>query len=227
MIVVVASAHDARARNIVAHWGPRCATMLTAEDLARPGWSLTSFGAAHNGAVARGQLVPHEQTSGILTLRPCIYAEELVRIDRRDRNYVAAELNAFLLAWLMAQSCPIMNRPTSSCLTGPSWRPAQWTHAAAELGIPVRRVSCPPPHPDELAASEPSVDVITVGTECFGSDDPVLNACAIALARAAGTDLLCTRFSLPDRCFLTAHPWPDLSNPAVLASVRNRLEQQS
>ncbi len=51
--------------------------------------------------------------------------------------YVSAEMTAFLLSWLSGLDCPILNRPTPNCLSGPGWRQEQWIHLAARLGIPV------------------------------------------------------------------------------------------
>jgi hypothetical protein len=47
-------------------------------------------------------------------------------------------MKAFLLSWLSQLNCLVLNRPTPLCLSGPSWRPEQWTYAAAQLGIPVQ-----------------------------------------------------------------------------------------
>lgn len=70
MIVVVASSYDAHARSIVAHWESGCATMLTAEDLCRPGWSVSVPRSGGGAAVIGGRIVRPDQISGILTLRP-------------------------------------------------------------------------------------------------------------------------------------------------------------
>ena len=173
-----------------------------------------------------GRTMRPDQISGILTLRPAIFAPELRSIRAGDRAYVAAELNAFLLEWLMAQSCPVLNRPSLSCLAGPNWRVEQWIHAAARLGVPVRtrcrhvRNDCLP-HTEERA-----LEVVAVGERCFGCDDSRLQSWTRRLAEAAGTDLLCTRFSLAYGELLSAHPWPRLTDPAVLAAVRERLGRQ-
>ena len=136
MIVVVASGHDPRARSVMEHWDSQRAMMLTAEDLCMPGWQFTVPRPQIGMAVIGGKLVADAEIEGILTLRPCIFPEELLSIAAAHRSYVAAELNAFLLAWLAAQTCPVLNRPTASCLAGPNWRAEQWTLVAARLGIP-------------------------------------------------------------------------------------------
>jgi hypothetical protein len=223
VIVVVASSCDAHARSIVAHWESGCATMLTAEDLCRPGWSVSVPRSGGGAAVIGGRIVRPDQISGILTLRPGVFAPELRAIHPDDRAYVAAELNAFLLEWLMAQSCPVLNRPSFSCLAGPNWRMEQWIHVAARLGVPVRtcrRHACNDCSP---RAEEHAVEIISVGEHCFGCDDPRLQSWNRRLAEAAGTDLLCTRFSLAEGDLLSAHSWPRLTDPAVLAAIRERL----
>jgi hypothetical protein len=225
VIVVVASRHDTHACSIVAQW-ESCATMLTAEDLCAPGWSVSVPRCGAGAAVIGGRIVRPDQISGMLTLRPWIFAPELRTIHPDDRAYVAAELNAFLLEWLMAQSCPVLNRPSLSSLAGPNWRAEQWIHAAARLGIPVRthrRLACNDCSP---GAEEDSVELISVCERCFGCDDPTLQSWSRRLAETVGTDLLCTRFSRADQVLLSAHPWPRLTDPAVLAAVRERLEQQ-
>lgn len=219
MIVVVASAYDAHAKSIVAHWETGDAAMLSAEDLCRPGWAVSVPRRSSGAAVVGGRVVRAEDIHGILTLRPGVFAPELQTIHVDDRAYVAAELNAFLLEWLMAQPCPILNRPTLSCLAGPGWRPVQWIHRAAKIGIPVR--ACRMRVPDmSVTVNEPAVEVISVGGRCFGTVDGQLISWHLGLAREAETDLLCTRFSAAQRDLLSAHPWPQLTDPAVLAAIQ-------
>jgi hypothetical protein len=223
VIVVVASCYDAYARSIVAHWEPGCATMLTAEDLCRPGWSVSVPRSGGGAAVIGGRIVRPNQISGILTLRPRIFAPELRAIHPDDRAYIAAELNAFLLEWLMRRSCPVLNRPSLSCLAGPNWRAEQWIHAAARLGVPVRTHRRHARNDCSQRAEEHAVEIISVYGRCFGSDDPRLRSWNRRLAEAARTDLLCTRFSLAEGDLLSAHSWPRLTDPAVLAAIRERL----
>jgi hypothetical protein len=226
VIVVVASSYDAHARSIVAHWESGGAAMLTAEDLCTPGWSVSVPRTGRGAAVIGGRIIRPDQISGILTLRPGIFAPELRAIRADDRAYVAAELNAFLLEWLMAQSCPVLNRPSLSCLAGPNWHVEQWIHAAARLGVPVRTRRRHVRNDCSSHTEEQAVEVISVGERCFGCDDSRLQSSTRRLAEAAGTDLLCTRFSLADGELLSAHPWPRLTDPAVLAAVRVRLERR-
>lgn len=226
MIVVVASSHDARAQNIAAHWGPRCAALLTAEDLCKPGWTLPLPGTEAGASVIGGKIVPASDINGVLTLRPRIFPQELQSIRAADRPYVAAELNAFLQVWLTVQTCPVLNRPTASCLAGPNWRPEQWTYAAAAIGIPVRTHRRSVPANGDAIEDESGIEIVAVGGRLFGCDDATLKAQTLQLARKAGVELLSARFSRKNGCFLSAHAWPDLSNLAILAAVCERLEER-
>jgi hypothetical protein len=226
MIVVVASGHDPRARSVVEHWDSRRAMMLTAEDLCMPGWQFTAPRPQNGMAVVGGKVVCDAKIEGILTLRPCIYPEELLSIGAGHRGYVAAELNAFLLAWLAAQTCPVLNRPTASCLAGPNWRAEQWTLAAARLGIPTQTRHCiPGRHVD--SSFEEAYEITAVGEQCFGCQDPTLRTNALRLARAAGVDLLSVRFSRDDGRFLSANVWPPLTDAAVVVAVHESLANRS
>ena len=226
MIVVVASSCDDTAKAIVAHWGARCATLLTERDLCQPGWSLTVPFSSSCTAMIAGQILPVKDVTGVLTLRPWIYAEELLNIVISDRSYVSAELNAFLFAWLEAISnlCPVINRPVAPCLAGPNWRAEQWTQVAARLGIPVQARHRYVPCQDSGRLQQDTAEVTIIGRQCFGDNSPTLRDWTLELAHASGTDLLSARFSRETGCFVSATPWPDLASDDVLATLKQQLE---
>lgn len=224
MIVVVASAYDLRARSVVARWKPQGAAMLSAEDMCARGWRLT---VPHEPslamAVIEGKIVPTSAIDGIITLRPCVFPEELQDVAPSHRKYVAAEFNAFLVAWLTAQSCPVLNRPTASCLSGPNWPPEKWVHLAARVGIPAQtRRSIPVRAHDPPSGN--TVEVISVGERCFGTEDSTLRSRTLKLARAAQVELLSIRFSIGDGGFIGANIWPPLKDPAVLEAILRRIQ---
>jgi hypothetical protein len=202
VIIVVASAHDPRARDLVAYWGSQCATLLAAEDLSRPGWAFDVPTSPSGRCVAGGHIIPDAAITGVLTLRPRIFAEELAHVASADRTYVAAEMTAVLRAWLAARPCPVVNAPSGVTLAGPNWRLARWYHAALALDIPVAR------------AGHESVDLIVIGNRCLGTDDPCLLKSAAALAHAASTRLLGCRFTT-DGHFISATQWPALDRSEV------------
>jgi len=101
------------------------------------GWRQSLGGVDGDAAVVEGKRVPQKEITGVLTRLPCVFEQELVDITPDDRRYVAAEMTAFLLFWLSRLKCPVLNRPTPTCLSGPYWRREKWIHVAARVGIPV------------------------------------------------------------------------------------------
>src|SRR5664279_42730 len=99
MIAVLASRLDPEARALVAAWSAEGAALLSAEDLGSPGWVFDPRDPGAGTAVVAGQPVPVAALRAVLTRRPAVVAEELARIAPADRPYVAAETNAFLVAW--------------------------------------------------------------------------------------------------------------------------------
>jgi hypothetical protein len=145
------------------------------------------------------------------TSRKVITAAELHHVAERDRDYVAAEMQAFLFAWLSRLSCPVLNRPTPYCLSGPAWRNEHWIHAAAHIGIPVRaaRRSAVPGVPFQPAPPPPAdaVRSVTIGTR-----EASLERHARAIAAVAGCSMLTTHFEETEAGFqlLDVSLWPDL-----------------
>ncbi|MHB8520532.1 MAG: hypothetical protein ACYDH9_07225 [Limisphaerales bacterium] len=231
MLVVLASSHDASAREIVERWEPGSAALLSCEDLSTPGWRYFPRNLEGSQAVVGGQVIPLTNIDGVLTRRPAVLVPELLQIATADREYAAAEMNAFLIAFLSALPCRVLNRPTPDCLSGPNWRPEQWTHAATRLNIPAspahRRVPFCPEDACE-SSREPFVEVIVVGERWFGPVDEPLGRQAQQLACAAGTQLLGVWFSGPraGASFVGANLWPDLSRDEVSDAVRDYLLDQ-
>jgi hypothetical protein len=223
MLLVVASRYDETAASLAARWTAHDAVVATPSDLSRAGWQLSLGDQAPTTAAVDGRVVDHREIDGVLTRIPGIWAPELADIDPAEREYVASEMTAFLLAWLSGLDCPVVNPPTPSCLSGPYWRPERWLAAAAELGIPVRQLrrrSDQPAAPDELPPRG-SATATVVGERVLGKVDSALAEHALALARGAGTPLLGVRFSdsAAGACFLGAELWPDLGPPEVSEAV--------
>jgi hypothetical protein len=236
MLVIVASRHDATARDLATRWAPLPAAVLTCEDLSTTGWRH-HLGYPHDcTAVVAGRVIQCEQITGVLTWRPCILEQELEHIVPADRQYVAAEMNAFLVSWLSSLPCPVLNPPTALCLSGPNWRPEQWIMAAAREHIPVRacyrRVASSNPNGQQVApvhdqrAKDAIIDITVVGERCFGTDDPYITGYAKRMARAARAPLLGARFGLAEESgpyFQAATLWPNLDTPGVADAIRDYL----
>ena len=162
-------------------------------------------------AVVEGQRVKTADLRAVLTRRPAVLAEELARIDPADRSYVAAETNAFLVGWLSALPCTVVNRPTPTSLCGPAWGELHWRMAAARVGV----VWAETDHPEEAH------EVVVCGKHCLFARTPGQARAAMALALAAGVELLSIRFH-GDRVS-GASVAPSLDNPDVRARLLSYL----
>ncbi len=224
MLVVLASRYDASCQKFVTGKAAD-ARLLTCRDLSVRGWQYDPGGEVRT-SVIDGRLTGEDEIDGVLTRLPSVVASELADIVPRDRSYAAAEMTAFLSAWLSDLRCPVLNQPTPVCLMGPIWRKEKWIHTAAKLGItvvPARR-SVPAAidaQPHDLPPGSATVNVI--GDLCVGIADQSLGKSARALAEAAGVDLLRARFTSPaaGSAFLGADYWVDINDPEVSEAVWN------
>jgi hypothetical protein len=161
----------------------------------------------------------------VITRLPCVVEQDLAHIVSAGRAYVAAEMNAFLMSWLTALKCPLLNRPTPPCLSGPYWRREKWLATAARLGIPITPIHRHATLSGELIPkpnSQPDgITVTIVGQKSIGAVSPLLARQARSLANMAGVDLLSVRFSGPTdgSFFVEANLWPDIAADDVAEAV--------
>lgn len=228
MIVVVASRHDAAAREIVAKWIADDAALLICEDLSSLGWRHHLFHPRRSTAVVSGRIVRESEIRGVLVRRPWIFEQELTHIAREDREYVTAEMNAFLTSWLSHLSRPVLNRPRGTCLCGPAWRPQQWAQAAVSVGMKIDpSLFSTPSHDghDQAHAAASWHEVTIVGDRCFGAGDECTAAYSRKLAELAKTPLLTVRLANRNGSlhFFSARTMPPLIDADVLEAVRQYL----
>ena len=138
MIIIVANCWDETPRSVASRWALNDVGVLSARDLSMAGWSQRLRATGVAAAVIVRKLAYQNEISGVLTLLHCVFVAELTVIVPRDRSYVAAEMTSFLLFWLSRLTCPVLNRPTPTCLSGPYWRREKWLQVAAQAGIPVQ-----------------------------------------------------------------------------------------
>jgi hypothetical protein len=225
MLVVLAGSRDRAARSLVARWSAYQARLVTCADLSVVGWRYYPGATEASTAVVGGRAVAAREIGGVLTRLPCVFEHELVRIVPAERAYVAAEMTAFLTSWLSGLRCPVLNRPTPTCLAGPNWRHEQWVYTAARVGIPVRparrHAALSAGVAPEAPYPRPVVTVTVVGDRCIGRVTDDLASQARRLADVAGVDLLAVRFSGPEpgALFVGADPWPDVGTDAVADAV--------
>jgi hypothetical protein len=229
VLVVIGSRFDAEAQALVARWGSLGAALLDCEDLSKAGWQLSLNDGRASTAVVGGAVLPTRSIRGVVVRRPQVFVEELGHVAPEDRAYVAAEMNAFLLCWLARLPCPVLNRPTPACLSGPNWSRQQWVHEAARAGVRVRAICSS----SDLSAQEShpttgeTIAVTVIGGRCLGAPREDVAALARRIAVAAGVVLLGVRFELGEGSpiFLDANLFPSLTDPTVADTVLDALSQ--
>jgi hypothetical protein len=203
MIAIVASRLDPEARHLAETWSAAGAVVLSAEDLGTRGWEFRPADPLGGWAVAGGRRVRTADVRAVLVRRPAVIPEELAHIEPADRRYVAAETNAFLVAWLSALTCPVVNHPTPTCLCGPAWGEWHWRSATTRVGAAYASPK------GRIAVHE----VVVCGSACLFARTPAEISIARALADAADVDLLSVRFQGERVCGASVAPaltHPDL-----------------
>jgi hypothetical protein len=194
MVLVVASRVDDEARTLVSEFPRGDAALLTPRDLSTTGWDVRSTSLPLSIAASGGDRISARSLSGVVTLLPCVFAQELVHIVESDREYVAAEMTAFLLFWLSTMSCPMLNRPTSGCLSGPNWRFEQWCRAATQIEIPTIDCARSTRSGAALRTSSETITVMMVGNSIIGSADEQVERYTRRLAAVAAVDAMTATF---------------------------------
>jgi hypothetical protein len=230
-LILLASERDEQARAFATRYAKDGLRVLVPADLSRPGWCWRSVDPLGSVALINAERLSSRDIDGVITRLPWVLECDLPGIRAGEQEYAAAEINAFLLAWLVSLRCPLLNRPSAQCLSGPGWRAQMWVRKAFELGIPACSVrqTISAATRSAIAEAEPdeAVAVTVVGDTVVGTAGAVLKRHAVRLAAAAGVQLLCVRFSSParDAFLLGASLWPDLSDPKIGEAVWNHFRE--
>jgi len=231
MLLVLASRHDPHAVDLVRHWRQANARLLTCDDFSRSGWEFHPGEPERSRFAVGGRSVSARQVRGVLVRLPVVTVGELPRIEPEDREYVAAELMAFLVALLRELSCPVINRPSPLLLTGPAWGRDHWHCEARRLEIPgpevQRELEMNRSEVGSLPGKRITDAVTVVGEDCFGSRCALAREFALRLARRAGVTLLRVAFGRHggQPQFLNAELIPGLESPAVKRAVYRHLTE--
>jgi|SRR5271165_2752143 len=238
MLLVVANKGDPRGPALRQAWDG--AGLLTPADLSQRGWSFDPSDPQAGQAVIEGRRVQARDIRGICALLPAVTDSDLRHITATDRSYVAAELTAFLAAWLVCMPCPKVNPPSPVGLSGPNWRPERWICTAARLGLPVRdaaRTAVPGTAHTVVPGMEPEPGdggtrhtIVVAGTEVIGAAESgdghdALAEWAARLAGASGARMLNVHIGADARgpFVLGADTWVDTSRPGVADALRREL----
>lgn len=232
-IIILANSGDPNARVLGERWGADRARLMTPHDLSMPGWIYQPGMARRSVAMASGQKIVTTAIQGVITRLTWVYEHDVAHIVPRDRAYVAAEMNAFLLSWLTELPCPVLNRPTPTGLSGPWWRHEKWKHEASRAGFSL----APTDHSDGLSThtasfyGPPSVQasITMVGKRQFGEAPKAVVRRARLLAESAGTDMLTVYFNTQgsNYYFVRASPICDEVTHEIADAIHQYLSQDT
>jgi hypothetical protein len=224
MWLVLAHDWDVTAAELTRTWSS-ATRLVSPADVRGEGWTLRMSARGASVGCPAGPFAPPERVAagvagvaGVLTRLGVVTVGDVPAVHSEDRRYAAAELGAFLLAWLDACPAPVVNRPRPGCLNGPPWSPQLWAAAAAAAGMRVgrRRES------NGLAGtSSGTVRRLTViGRQLVGDADARLASAVLRLAELAGTVLLGVDVD-EESSFVAATARPELDSMAqsVLAEA--------
>jgi hypothetical protein len=189
MLLVLGSALDSQPSALVDHWraAGRDVSLVSPADLSQPGWTLRVGRPDATRAVVSGRVLTSQDIEAVVCALAWIAPEELTHVVPRDRDYVAQEITAFLLAWLQTLSCPVVDRPIASSLAGSGRSSWEWAALAASVGV------------DATPTWDgPTAPVTVVGDQPVETLDPTMAQAAVAIASAAGLRLVTLHFR-PDR----------------------------
>lgn len=227
MILVVANCRDQVAKRLVDRWSVHNACLMTPLDLSKSGWRYCVGDIDSSVAIAGGHKIAVQDIKGVLVRLSWIAWEDLNHIISRDRSYVAAEMRAFLISWLTALKCPVINRPTPVSLLGPGWCSEKWVYTATQLGIPVstsrKLADFTPNGPTtlDLQSENQSEDitVTVVGKRCFGAVNRTMAEHALSLAGAAGVEFIEARFGYANYSFKGVSLYPETVTDEVAGAL--------
>lgn len=225
MLVVLAHPRDLAAR-AMADRSPQSVCLMTPRDLSQPGWRHHVGGHGEEWCVVSGRPIPTTSLRGVITRIPCVSPADLTHIAVGDREYVAAEMTAFLASWLTRLRCPVMNRPDATSLMGPNRGRERWLLLAARAGLrPAERRYTAPGHDAALA----SATVTVIDQQWTGAVAPELGAQAVRLAERAGVDLLTVQFDSPDSdgAFVCAELTIELGSESVVNTLLERMDVET
>jgi hypothetical protein len=218
-LLVLARAADP-AVGLLCDLAPGRVVHAAAADLSRAGWRYEGGHPERATASAGGRVMPADGIAAVLCRIAAIAPADLPHVHRDDREYVAAEMSAFLYAWLAQFRGVRFNESTWTSLAGPAWHPLQWARLATRAGVPV----APPAHWAPRADAETATATV-VGGSVFGVRDPALVEHALRIARVARSGLLASTFVRHrDWKFVRADPCPALDAAAAEALLRRALD---
>lgn len=219
-LLVIARAGDPAVEMLRSHAPGRVVHACVA-DLSRPGWRYDVGCPEQLSAGIHGATIQAERIAAVLCRIGAIVPGDLAHIHAEDRIYVAAEMNAFLHAWLSQFGGVRFNDPSWVSLAGPSWHVLQWTWLLERAGV---SVAARRPRGSATDATHDTAITTFVGDDVLGTDDPILIDYTRRVANIAHSELLSISWARDGGWrFVSADPCPPLDAFTAAAVVRRAL----
>jgi hypothetical protein len=226
LLLLVASELDPAAAQAAQLWPEVHVAVMTPRDLCRGGIAIKVDAFQDGKIVVQGKVESVYEIDAVITTLRSVPHYELWEVDDNDRPYVASELTAFLFYFLSRLDCPVLNRPTSHFLTGPSWGQLQWLWACRQCGLRTRPGLLNSRENTALIEQPPQCGTVHVLDD---SIVPVGRVQAdptpyVRLARCAGVRYLAVHQSEDDKgCHVSLiDTVPNLADPCVANLLRSR-----
>jgi hypothetical protein len=156
-------------------------------DLSRAGWRYVVGRPQLATACASGRVLAAGEIAAVLCRIVAVVPQDLEYLHAEDRAFAAAEMNAFLRAWLTQFAGRLCNQPSPASLAGPAWHAMRWRGLAAQLNVPVVAS-----YGNALDSS--GMTVLVAGNQVVGTADVTLTHHSLRIASAAHSRLLALRF---------------------------------
>jgi hypothetical protein len=202
------------------------AVVVCPQDLTLPGWTYARDPSLRTGVSRRGPFGADDLTA-VIVLLPAVQPGHLTHVRARDRDYVAAEMTAFLRAWLTGLPCPVVNPPTATCLSGPALTAHQWVGLCARLSVPAlpTQLTVPAIPGDRSTPAAYCVTVCRGTATATGPCSAVLLKHGRRLAAQVGVEWLVVTFDggHDHAAVCQVQTWPDLADPSTRETLIHAL----
>jgi hypothetical protein len=220
MLLVLGSALDSAPSLLARRWrsAGRDVAVVTPADLSRRGWRLRCGRPAESTAALAQGVLAGPDIAGIVSALAVVSPHELAHIADGDRDYVAQEMSAFLLAWMTELACPVIDRPTALSLAGCGRSPHEWAAIAHQHGL----------RADPLWSGD-TTGVTVVGGRPIGDDgDGPLASAAVTITAAAARLLVTLRFAAGARAptVVGADARPEIGDDSVADALLDWFDLQ-
>jgi hypothetical protein len=137
--------------------------------------------------------IPVADVTAALCVLPAVIPDELYFFPEAEREYQAMEFLAMLTFLFASLPCRVVNRPTSTNLTGPCGSQTAWYHLAHRLGIPIvdrQWRSTDPTGGNSPSKDSRSIEASYLGGRLLGAGDDRVREFTERLALASGVEFL-------------------------------------